>query len=92
MERASFSTGGIMTTIQFTLPDQLAEDARRAGLLSSQALERLLREELEEQLQGEFFEAVERMSQVADVPVMSPEEVAEEIRLMRAERRRRSFE
>jgi hypothetical protein len=32
-----------MTTVQITLSDQLAQEAQRAGLLSSDAIERLLR-------------------------------------------------
>ncbi len=35
-----------MTTVQITLPDQLAQDAERAGLLSSESLEELLRKQL----------------------------------------------
>lgn len=35
-----------MTTIQITLPDQLAQDAQRAGLLASARLEQWLREQL----------------------------------------------
>lgn len=35
-----------MTTVQITLPDQLAQEARRAGLLSQAALEKLLRDQL----------------------------------------------
>lgn len=35
-----------MTTIQITLPDQLAEEAAQAGLLASERIEALLREQL----------------------------------------------
>lgn len=38
-----------MTTVQITLPDQLAQDAQRAGLLSQVALEQWLREQLKTQ-------------------------------------------
>ena len=76
-----------MTTVQITLPDQLAQEAQRAGLLSQPALERLLREQLQAQRQDGFFAATERMAQMPDLPAMSPEEVAEEIRAMREERR-----
>jgi hypothetical protein len=54
-----------MTIIQITLPDQLAQEAQQAGLLSPQLLEKWLRDE---------------------PAIMSPEEVAEEIAAMRAER------
>ena len=76
-----------MTTVQITLPDQLAQEAQRAGLLSQEAMEKLLREQLQVRRQEEFFSAMERMAQVVEAPMMSPEEIAEEIRAMREERR-----
>ena len=76
-----------MTTVKITLPDQLAQEAQRAGLLSQVALESWLRAQLRVQHQDEFFAAMERMARVAEPPAMSPEEVAEELRALRAERR-----
>jgi hypothetical protein len=76
-----------MTTVQITLPDQLAQEAQRAGLLSSAKLERWLRDQLEAQRVDELFTAMDRMAAVDEPAVMSPEEVAEEIAAMRAERR-----
>lgn len=76
-----------MTTVRINLPDQLAQEAERAGLLSQTAIEKLLREQLQMRSQDAFFAALERMEQSAEPPAMSPEEVAEEIRAMRAERR-----
>lgn len=76
-----------MTTVQITLPDQLAQEAQRAGLLSQAALEKLLREQLQARHLDEFFAAMTRMEQVAEPPAMSPVDVAEEIRAMREERR-----
>lgn len=76
-----------MTTVKITLPDQLAQEAQRAGLLSQTALEKWLRAQLRAQHQDELFAALERMAQVAEPPAMSPEDVAEEMRAMRAERR-----
>jgi hypothetical protein len=76
-----------MTTIQLELPDQLAQEAERAGLLSSLSLEEWLRKQLKEQAAAELFAAMDRMAAVDDPSYMSPEEVAEEIRAMRAERR-----
>ena len=76
-----------MTTIEVTLPDQLAQDALRAGLLSPSRLERWLRDQLKTQRVDDLFAAMDRMATV-DVPaVMSPDEVAQEIATMRAERR-----
>ena len=79
-----------MTTVCITLPDQLAQEAKQAGLLSEAALEKLLREQLQARHQDAFFAAMERMAQTTEPPAMTPEDVAEEIRAMRAERRARA--
>ena len=76
-----------MTTIQITLPDQLAQEAQRAGLLSSAQLEKWVREQLKTQHVDELFSAMDRMAAINELSLMSPEEVAEEIAGMRAERR-----
>lgn len=76
-----------MTTVQINLPDQLAQEALLAGLLTSDTIERILREQLKNQHQDELFDAMKRMAAVNAPTAMSPEEVAEEIRVMRAERR-----
>ena len=76
-----------MTTVQITLPDQLAQEAQSAGLLESATLERILRGQLKTQRADELFAAIDRMAAIDTPAAMSPEEVAEEIRLMRAERR-----
>ncbi len=79
-----------MTTLQITLPDRLAADAERAGLLSSDSIERLLRERLKAQHRDELFAAMDRMAAVDAPAYITPEEVAEEIAAMRAERRARA--
>jgi Arc/MetJ family transcription regulator len=76
-----------MTTVQITLPDQLAQEAQRAGLLTSDTIERILREQLKTRRVDELFQAMDRMAAIDTPAAMSPEEVAEEIRVMRAERR-----
>ncbi len=78
-----------MTTVQITLPDQLAQEAQRAGLLSSARLERWLRDQLESQRVDDLFTAMERIASVDEPPALSPEEVAREIAAMRAERSRK---
>ena len=80
-----------MTTVQIILPDQLAQEAQRAGLLAPARLEKWLRDQLRDQRGDELFSAMDRMHSV-DVPAaMSPEEVADEIASMRAERRGAAF-
>jgi hypothetical protein len=76
-----------MAKVEISLPDQLAEEARRAGLLSSPRLEEILREQLRSQKIDELFAAMDRMAAVPDPAPMSPEEVAQELAAMRAERR-----
>jgi hypothetical protein len=76
-----------MTTITITLPDQLAREAERAGLLAPARVEQWLREQLKNQRVGELFAAMDRMADVSEPAAMSPEEVAEEIAAMRAARR-----
>jgi Arc/MetJ family transcription regulator len=75
-----------MTTVQINLPDQLAQEAQRAGLLTSAALERMLREYLKTRRTDELFAAMDRMAAV-EVPAMTPEEISEELHAMRAARR-----
>jgi len=76
-----------MTTVQITLPDQLAQEAQRAGLLSTARLEQWLRDQLKEQHVDQLFSAIDRMAGVDEPAVMSAEDVAQEIAAMRAERR-----
>ena len=76
-----------MTTLQITLPDQLAQEAQRAGLLSSARLEKWLRDQFKDQRVDELFSAMDRMAGVDEPTAMSPEDVAQEIAEMRAERR-----
>ena len=76
-----------MTTVQITLPDQLAQEAQRAGLLSPARLEQWLRDQLDRQRVDELFSAIDRMASINEPAAMSPEDVAQEIAAMRAERR-----
>ena len=76
-----------MTTVQITLPDQLAQEAQSAGLLSPARIEQWIRDELRARQVDSFFSAMDRMSAVDEPALMSPEEVSEEIARMRAERR-----
>lgn len=62
-----------MTTLEITLSDDVARKAAAAGLLSQEQLEDMLRS---------------RLGLSDDTQELTPEAVAEEIRIMRAERRR----
>ncbi len=74
-----------MTTIEIELPDQLADEAKRAGLLQPATFARILREYLKPRKTEELFAAMERMSTV-EAPAPTPEEIAEELHALRAER------
>jgi hypothetical protein len=76
-----------MTTIQIELPDELAQKAERAGLLSGDSMEQWLRERLRANALAELKAATVRMMALDDTPYMSPEDVADETRAMRDERR-----
>jgi post-segregation antitoxin (ccd killing protein) len=77
-----------MTTVQITLPDELAQKAASAGLLSAEAMEAMLRE----QLRRRAGEALQAMWQRTPQDELTPEieqEIVEEVRKVRAERRLR---
>jgi len=78
-----------MTTVQITLPDDLAQAAERAGLLSPPALEELLRKQLKAKAASELLSAIQKMQSVETDEDFSPEAMADEVRAMRAERRAR---
>lgn len=79
-----------MTTIQIELPEATAQAARAAGLLTPQALARLLDEALKRR------EAADRLLSIADriaaagIPPMTEEEIDAEVKAARAERRARA--
>ncbi len=77
-----------MTEVIMTIPDNLAQEARAAGLLTPQALEAMLRETLRKQRVDELFTAMGKMAAV-DVPPMTEAEIQAEIEAARAERRAR---
>lgn len=77
-----------MATVRIELPDSLAREAQQAGLLTPEAIEQLLREAMRRRALDELGEAMDRMAAV-EGPVMTPEEVQEEIKAARAERRAR---
>jgi hypothetical protein len=76
-----------MTTVEIKLPDDLAQAAEQAGLLSPAALEELLRKQLRSQSTSAFIAALREMDSSDDPEAITPEVAAQEIALMRAERR-----
>jgi hypothetical protein len=78
-----------MTTVQIELPEQLAQQARSAGLFSSQKMEAILRAEL----RREAFEGLrtlhERLPQEEITPQIE-QEIDDAVRAVRAQRRQRN--
>lgn len=78
-----------MTTVHITLPDDLAQQAATAGLLSADAMETMLREQLRRQA-SDALQAVWQQLPEDDITPEAVEEIAEDVRQVRAEQRRRS--
>ncbi len=74
-----------MTTVQITLPDELAEEAEKAGVLSSSAIEGWLRDQLRLRAADALISAMDRMAAVEEPATISPEDVAREIAAIRAQ-------
>jgi len=79
-----------MTRIQIELPEATANAAREAGLLTPQALERLLIDALRRQEVADSLLAIADRVANAGVEPMSMEEINNEVKAARAERRRRA--
>jgi hypothetical protein len=75
-----------MTTVQITLPDALAQRARNKGLLSNDAIQRLLEEAMRGQAGHRLMQIVERLHATGIEP-MTEEEIVAEVQAVRAERR-----
>lgn len=76
-----------MATLELELPDQLARDARKAGLLSAKAIEELLREAIRKRAAQEFLAVAHRVA-TARIPPMSEEEIQAEVNAVRKAKRR----
>jgi post-segregation antitoxin (ccd killing protein) len=77
-----------MTTVQITLPDQLAQRAKDAGLLSDTAIQSLLEDAMRRQA-GRRLMAVASELHAANIAPMSDDEVVALVKEVRAERRAR---
>ena len=75
--------------LKVNLPDTLASEAQAAGLLTSQAIERLLREAVRSKAVNELFETADRLA-AANIPLMTMEEIQAEVDAVRKARRERA--
>lgn len=78
-----------MTELKLTLPDRLARDARKAGLLSAKAIQGLLRDAMRRRAARVFLENAGRVA-LAGVPPMTEDQIQAEIDAVRRARRRRA--
>ena len=79
------------TTIQIELPDATAQAARDAGLLTPQALERMLNDALTRQQAADSLLSIAARVAAAGIAPMSMEEINAEVKAARAERRQRGL-
>lgn len=79
-----------MAKIEIELSDATAKAAREAGLLTSQALDRLLTDALRRKQAADSLLSIADRVAAAGIPPMSMEEINAEVKAARAERRRRA--
>jgi hypothetical protein len=79
-----------MTTIQIELPEATAQAARAAGLLTPQALDRLLTDALKRQEAADSLLSIADRVAAAGIEPMSMEEINAEVKAARAERKQRN--
>lgn len=75
-----------MTTLTIDLPDNLAQEAQDAGLLSPEAIETMLRENLRRRAVDGLFAAADKLA-AANFPPMTMEEIQQEVDAVRAHRK-----
>lgn len=75
-----------MTTVEINLPDSLAKEAQAAGLLAPEAITRLIEEAVKREAGKRLLDAMQRL-RAANVPPLTEEEIAAEVKAMRAARK-----
>lgn len=78
-----------MTTLTIDLPDNLAKEAKSAGLLAPNAIETMLRENLRRRAIDGLFNAADKLA-AANFPPLTMEEIQEEVNAVRAQRKQRA--
>ena len=77
-----------MTQVTIELPDQLAEQARKEGLLTPSAVQRLIEDAIRRRAGKRFLQTLDQLAAVE--PRLTPEEIQAEIDAARRERRQRN--
>lgn len=73
-----------MTTVEVELPDVLAQSAQSEGLLSAQALQRMLEDTMRRSAGQRLLDVAQRIH-AAGIAPMSEEEINAEVRAYRAD-------
>ena len=76
-----------MTSITFSLPDELAQQAQSAGLLRPEALAALLREAVKKRQVEKLFSTMDALTSLS--PPLTEAEIDAELAAARADRARR---
>ena len=76
-----------MSEIVLTLPDELATEAKEMGLFKPLIINSLLREAIRRRKVNRLFDTMDRLAALPDPP--TEEEIAEEIAVVRRERKNR---
>ena len=79
-----------MTMIQIELPEATVQAVRDAGLLTPQALERLLTEALRRKQAADSLLSIAERVAAAGIEPMSMDEINAEVKAARAERKQRA--
>ena len=79
-----------MTRIQIDLPDETVRAARDAGLLTPQALERLLNDALRRKEAADSLLSIADRMAAAGIAPMSMDEISAEVKAARTERKQRA--
>jgi len=75
-----------MTTVTIDLPDNIAREARDAGLLTPESLAQLLKDAVRCRAGRQLLDVAKRL-QAAAIPPMTEDEIVAEVKAVRAERR-----
>ena len=78
-----------MTTLTIDLPDNLAEEAKKAGLLTPNAIEVILRETLRNRASKHLFTVADKLA-ASNFPPMTMNEIQQEVNAVRAHRKQRA--
>ena len=79
-----------MTTVEIELPEATAQAAKAAGLLTPQALDRLLSNALRKREAVQSLRSIAGDVAAAGIAPMTMEEIDTEVKAVRAERRARA--